>query len=120
MIGPMEASTYDRLNTDDFFFNPTKIFVHYFIVATNNTIWSHLTQFSRAILHVINYTFPSPEVLGHQGEYPIPQNKLKQGEGIRETTNEFLGCLLDGSKFTIHLMPDKCQEISKLIIFVAK
>ena len=102
------------------FVNLIEVFVEDFIASTNNTNWEQLTQFSRAMLHGIHSIFPPLEVSGHQGEDPISQKKLIQGEGLWETTKDILGWIFDRSNFTIQPTPDKCQKIAKLIKKSAK
>ena len=108
MLDSTTESTLDRLTAAASFVNITEVFVNDFISATNNTDPDHLRHFSRAmLLHGIHSIFPPPEVSGHQGEDPISQKKLKQGNSLREFTKEILGWLIDGAEFTIQLMPDK-------------
>ena len=114
MLDSTIESALDRLTAAASFVN-TEMFVDDFISATNNTNPDHLRHFSHAMLHGIHSIFPLPKVSGHQGEDPISQKKLKQGDGIWESTKEILGWLIDGTAFTIQLMPDKCIKIAKLI-----
>ena len=120
MLDSTTESALDRLTAAASFVNITEVFVDDFISATNNPDPDHLRHFSRAMLHGIHSIFPPPEVSGHQGEDPISQKKLKQGDGIWESTKEILGWLIDGAAFTIQLMPDKCIKIAKLIKKVCK
>ncbi len=110
----LETSTA-RLQAAANFVNITEVFVDDFIGGTNNPTDEHLRHFSRAMLHGIHSVFPPPSVTGHQGEDPVSQKKLAQGEGTWAYTKEILGWLIDGANFTIQLMPEKCEKIVKLI-----
>ena len=87
---------------------------------TSNSSQDHLRHFSPTIIIGIHYVFPPPEVSGHQGKYPISKKNMDQGEGKWETTKNIMGCLVDGSNFTLQLMQEKCKEKSRLIKKVAK
>ena len=100
--------------------NLVEVFVDDFIAATNEISEDHLRKFSRAMLLGVHSVFPPPAFTGHQGEDPISQKKLKQGEGTWATTKEILGWLVDGANFTITLLPEKCAKISKLIKKITK
>ena len=120
MQGPTNASTYGWLNTATTSVNLTEVFVDDSISATNNTNWEHLTHLSCAMLHGINYISPPTEVSGNQGEDPIPQKKVIQGEVLWDTTKDILGWIVDGSNFIIQVMPEIYQKIAKLIKKVCK
>ncbi len=109
-----------RLTAAASYVNLTEVFVDDFIGATNNTDPDHLRHFSRAMLHGVHSIFPPPNITGHSGEDPVSQKKLHQGEGLWESTKEILGWLVDGANFTIQLMPEKCQKISKQIKEISK
>ena len=96
MLDFTTESALDRLTAAASFINITEVFVDDFISATNNPDPDHLQHFSCAMLHGIHSFFPPPEISGHQGEDPISQKKLKQGDGLWESTKEILGWLLDG------------------------
>ena len=97
------------------YINLVEVFVDDFIAATNDISEGHLGQFSPAMLLGVHLVFPPPTFTGDQGEDPISQKKLHQGEGRWDTTKEILGWLVDGANFTITLLPEKCAKISKLI-----
>ena len=75
-----------------------------FIGVTNNNAQDRLRHFTRAMPIGIHYELPSPEVSGHQGQYPISEKNLYQGEGTWETTKEILGWLVDRANFTLQIM----------------
>ena len=116
ILSKATAKAVDRLTATASFINLTEVFVDDFIGCTNNASFAHLQHFSRAMmLYGVHSIFPPPEVTGHQGQDPISQKKLEQGEGTWEHTKEILGWLVDGAKFTVQLQPDKCTKISKLL-----
>ena len=115
MLGPTNASAYNRLNAANSFFNLTNFFVDDFTATKYNINRAHLTHVSRVMLHGNHSILPQQEVAGNQGEDPISQNKLKQKEGVWHTNNYILGWIFDGSNYTIQIVPDKCQKIAKLI-----
>ena len=110
-----EISADSRLSAAAAFTNLTEVFVDDFIGATNNADPSHLQHFSRAMLLGIHSVFPPPHITGHQGEDPISQKKLNQGEGLWETTKEILGWIVDGARYTIKLDDAKCTRMVKQI-----
>ncbi len=69
----------------------------------------------RAMLTGIHSIFPPPSITGHQGEDPISQKKLKQGEGLWHTTKEILGWIIDGAIYTVKLDESKCHKMTKMI-----
>lgn len=105
----------NRLQATAMFTNLVEVFVDDFIAATNSTDFKHLQHFSRAMLFGVHSIFPPPEISGHQGEDPISQKKLQQGDGSWTSTKEILGWLIDGANFTLQLLPEKCTIIAKLI-----
>ena len=115
-----QDATQYRLSAAATYVNLTEVFVDDFIGATNNINTDHLRHFSRAMLYGVHSIFPPPEVTGHQGEDPISQKKLDQGEGTWRFSKEILGWLVDGANFTIQLMPDKCKKLVQLIRDVTK
>ena len=116
MLNEATASSADlRLQATASYLNLIEVFVDDFIGATNNTSPEHLEHFSRAMLFGVHSVFPPPAITGHQGEDPISQKKLSQGEGTWRHTKEILGWLVDGAAFTIQLLPDKCTTMAKLI-----
>ena len=116
MLSKATAEALDRLTAAASFINLMEVFVDDFIGCTkNNASFEHLQHFSRAMLYGVHSIFPPLEVMGHQGQDPISQKKVEQGEGTWEHTEEILGWLVDGAKFTVQLQLDKCTKILKLI-----
>ena len=115
MMEEATASSYARLEAAAAYVNLTEVFVDDFIGATNNTNTEHLEHFSRAMLYGVHSIFPPPEITGHQGQDPISQKKMDQGDGTWAYTKEILGWLVDGANFTLQLMQDKCKKICTLI-----
>ena len=113
MLSNTEAHT--RLTAAAACVNLLEVFVDDFMAVTNDRNTSHLEHFSRAMLHGVHSVFPPPEISKHKGEDPISQKKLHQGDGTWMTTKEILGWLLDGTKYTIQLPPEKCQQITTQI-----
>ena len=69
-----------RLTAAVIYTNLVEVFVYYFIAATNNLYLSHLTHFSREMLHGVNSIFHPPNFTKHQDQDPISQKKTSQGE----------------------------------------
>jgi hypothetical protein len=92
-----------------------EVFVDDFIGATNISHPEHLLHTSRAMLHGFHSIFPPPSITKHNGEDPISQKKMAQGEGDWSTTKEILGWTVNGETFTIKLPDKKCIEIIKMI-----
>ena len=120
MLDEATASTKFRFQATTTFINLVEVFVDDFIGATNDLSDENLSHFSRAMLFGVHSIFPPPEISKHQGQDPISQKKLQQGEGKWATTKEILGWLVNGANFTLQLMPEKCAKISKLIKKVCK
>lgn len=108
-----EEEAHIRLQAAAAFVNLTEVFVDDFIAATNRTDETYLRHFSRAMLHGVHSIFPPPEVTGHNGEDPVSQKKLAQGEGTWEYTKEILGWLVDGSNFTKSNLCQRSVERSR-------
>ena len=108
-----------RLQATAFTTNLLEVFVDDFCAMTNNLSHQHLSNFSKAIIVGIHSIFPPPEITKHQGEDPISQKKMHQGESTWETTKELLGWIMDGVEFTIQLAPTRCKRIVTLITKVA-
>lgn len=70
-----KAENLHRLQAAAQVVNLIEVFMDNFIAVTNNTAKSHLSHFSKAILHGVHSIFPPPEVTGHPGEDPISQKK---------------------------------------------
>ena len=99
-----QDSTSHHLTDTASFINILEVFVDEFIGMTKNSSQDHLCHFTRIIFIGIHYVFPPPEVLGHQGQDPIFENNLDQGEGTWATTKDILAWLLNGETFTLQLM----------------
>ena len=65
---------------------------------------------SCAIIHEINTVLPPSEVTGHNGGYPIPENKLAKMDGLWYHIKEILGWIMDGANFIIRLTPKKAEN----------
>lgn len=63
---------------------------------------------------------PPPNVTGHDGEDPVAQKKVDNGDGDWAFVIEILGWIIDGENFTIQLPPAKCDKIGKLMKTVCK
>ena len=110
-----KAEQLHRLQAAAQVVNLVEVFVDDFIAVTNDTSKTHLSHFSKAVLHGVHSVFPPPEVTGHQGEDPISQKKMTQGDGTWDTMKEILGWIVNGVDFTIQLPPTKCDKITTLI-----
>jgi hypothetical protein len=89
-----------------------EVYVDDFIQAAQTTDPDRLLHMSRAILHGIHSVFPPPAVTGHDGEDPVSQKKLEQGDGRWATRKEILGWIFDGQNRTIELPTDKVDKIT--------
>ena len=72
-------------------FTTPEVFVDDFIGSTNNLQKSNLIHLSRAMLHGVHSLFSPPDITNHQGEDPISQKKLHNGEGAWSLQKEILG-----------------------------
>ena len=97
-----------------------EVFVDDFIGMTNGSSEEHLRHVSRAMLHGVHSIYPPPNVTGHDGEDPVAQKKLDNGDGDWAFVKEILGWIIDGENFTIQLPPEKCDKIAKLIKTICK
>ena len=113
------SDSLPRLQASAFTVNLLEVFVDDFCAITNDLSKEHLTRFSKALIHGIHSVFPPPELSKHPGEDPISQKKLEAGDGTWATTKELLGWLVDGVNYTVHLSPDRCAKITKLITRIA-
>jgi len=77
------------------------VFVDDFIGMTNGNTEAHLRHVSRAMLHGVHSIFPQPDASGHDGEDPIAQSKLDNGDGEWNYVKEVLGWIIDGENYTI-------------------
>ena len=64
--------------------------------------------------------FPPPAVTGHDGEDPVSQKKLAQGDGLWAIRKEILGWVFDGAKRCIELPPDKVEKLTTEIHSVTR
>ena len=90
--------------------NLVEVFVGNFVSATNNLSPLHLPHFLREMLHGVHSISPPLHITKQQGQDPISQKKLAQEEVILATTKEILGWFINGSNFTLQLMPDKYKK----------
>ena len=97
-----------------------EVFVDDFIGMTNGGTEDHLRHVSRAMLHGVHSIFPPPDASGHDGEDPIAQKKLDNGDGDWQYVKEILGWIIDGEQYTIQLPLEKCQKITALIKAIVK
>ena len=88
-----------------------EVFVDDFIGLVQSTDEALLRHHSRALLHAIHSIFPPTSVTGHDGEDPVSQKKLDEGEGIWAVRKEILGWIFDGMARTIELPPNKVARI---------
>jgi hypothetical protein len=89
-----------------------EVYVNDFIQAAQTTDPDRLLHMSHAILHGIHSVFPPPSVTGHDGEDPVSQKKLEQGDSHWATRKEILGWIFDGQNRTIELPTDKVNKIT--------
>ena len=92
-----------------------EVFVDDFIGLVQATDEPTLLHHTRALFHGIHSIFPPTSVTHHDGEDPISQKKLDQGEGIWETRKEILGWIFDGIKRTIELPQQKVTKLRATI-----
>ena len=87
---PPEAAIDERLlqvadmrgNEKTTFLQMSEVYVDDFIQMAQPQDPTILRHCTRAVMHGIHSMFPPPEVLGHSGEDPISQKKLRDGEGL--------------------------------------
>ena len=92
-----------------------EVYVDDYITYTNNTSHKHITKIARAMLHGIHSIFPPPKISGHNGEDPISQKKLNEGEGMFDYNKEILGWEINGKNFTIQLTTQKANKIIQIL-----
>ena len=97
-----------------------EVFVDDFIGLIQCTDETILRHHSRALLHGIHSIFPPTSVTGHDGDDPISEKKLDQGEGIWAVRKEILGWIFDGIHRTIELPPEKSTKIEKLLTSILR
>ena len=88
-----------------------EVFVDDFIGLVQCTDETVLRHHTRALFHAIHSIFPPVTVTGHDGEDPISEKKLNQGEGVWDTRKEILGWICDGVARTIELPPPKVEKL---------
>jgi hypothetical protein len=101
--------------TSDKFVHLLEVYIDDFIQLAQMTDPAQLHHLSRAVLHGIHSVFPPPSVTGHDGEDPVSQKKLAQGDGLWELRKEILGWVFDGARWCIELPPEKVDGITKEI-----
>ena len=114
------SKTLARLHTAAFTTNLLEVFVDDFCAIANDLSTNNLQKFSRALITGMHSIFPPPEITQHQGEDPMSQKKMTQGEATWDTTKELLGWLIDGINCTIQLTPERCQKTVKQIRTILK
>jgi hypothetical protein len=67
------------------------------------------------MLHGIHTVFPPPAITNHGGGDPIPEKKLKAGDGLWEVRKEILGWIFNGIQRTIELPNDKINKMLEAI-----
>ena len=124
---PSEYKMYDdttALDMDPFSVNDgidfIEVYVDDFIGGTNNLSKPHLQFLSRAMLHGINSIFPKREISRHNGEDPISQKKMDEGDGYWAYRKEILGWIFDGEHFTIQLPQKKVEKLRASLKSAAK
>ena len=90
-----------------------EVYVDDFIQLAQTSDPAALRHLSRALLHGIHSVFPPPAISGHNGEDPISQKKLIEGEGLWEVRKEILGWVMDGATRCIELAEKKQAAILK-------
>eukprot|EP00957_Ditylum_brightwellii_P003634 274811-Ditylum_brightwellii.AAC.2 len=97
-----------------------EVFVDNFIVTTNDTSMSNLLAISQAFLHGIHCVFPPTNVTGHNGQDPISEKKLDNGDGLWEYIKKVLGWELNGKAKTIHLLQKKALKTFTSLKVIAR
>jgi len=65
--------------------------------------------------------FNFPDASHHDGEDPIAQSKLDNGDGNWKYVKQILGWIIDGENYTIQFLQlEKCQKIMVLIKTIVK
>jgi len=101
--GKMMDSTHfaEGITLDDGTITVIEVFIDDFIRMTNGNTEAHLRYVSRAMLHGVHSIFPPPDASGHDGEDPIAQSKLDNGDGEWKYVKEILRWIIDGENYTI-------------------
>ena len=85
MLDTLQDYTIHLLTDAAPFINILEVSVDDFIGMTNNSAQDHLRHFTRTIIIGIHSVLSPPEVYDHQGQEPISEKNLDQGEGKWET-----------------------------------
>lgn len=113
MTSTEDFSAYPKIDiSNDDWARLMEVYVDDFIQVAQTTDPDKLLHMSRAILHDIHSVFPPPSVTGHDGEDPVSQKKLEQGDGRWATRKEILGWVFDGHNQTIELPLNKVEKIT--------
>jgi len=91
----------EGITLDDGTITVIEVFIDDFIRMTNGNTEAHLRYVSRAMLHGVHSIFPPPDASGHDGEDPIAQSKLDNGDGEWKYVKEILRWIIDGENYTI-------------------
>ena len=111
ILDTSQDSTSQQLTSTSSFINLLELFVDDFIGMPYKISQEHLHHFFPAIIIGIHTTFPPPEVSGHQGQEPISEKHIYQGEVTWETTEDILSWLFHRENFIFQLMWEKCGKI---------
>ena len=87
-----------------------EVFVDDFIGATNNYDLTHFIHLSRCMLHGIHEISPPSEVIQHRGGDLVPEKKLNKENGTWAHEKEYLGWVLNGQDFTLHIPEEKNRK----------
>ena len=116
---PLEHKTlHPRDWTDDTvdelaprFLHLLEVYVDDFIQVVQTDDPKVLRGLSRKLMTAVHSVFPPPAVTGHNGEDPISQKKLDEGEGLWHTRKEVLGWIFDGVTRCIELKPSRAAKL---------
>jgi hypothetical protein len=112
LIRPQDWPKDTLAQTSEKFTRLMEVYIDDFIQLAQTTDPDKLLHLSRAVLHGIHSVFPPPAVTGHDGEDPVSQKKLAQGDGLWAIRKEILGWVFDGAKRCIELPPDKVEKLT--------
>ena len=93
------------------FLHLIEIYVDDFVAMTQTSSPDKLLHLSRAMLHGIHSVFPPPDVSGHNGQDPVSQKKLDDGDGQWASRKEILGWIFDGVTRCIELTTERQKTI---------
>ena len=111
MLGGNECNKFLTLLEEKPFWTILEVFCDNFIHMAKTSDSAQLLHFSRALLHGIHSVFSTPQVSGHNGQYPISKKKLESCKGQCAVGKEVLGWMVDGATQCIKLVWDKKSVI---------